>query len=144
MTTAAKPAPAQWRSSPPFYVHLGLKLDALADGQSALRLPFQKHFSNTRGEVHGGAVAALVDAAMSQAVRSLVETGSVVATISMTLNYLAPAHGELTCRGAVVKGGRSIFFAEAEVTGADGKSVCRGTATYRVAPPKESGDGALK
>ena len=40
---------AEWRSSPPFYVHLGLMLDELADGHSTIRLPFQKHFGNTRG-----------------------------------------------------------------------------------------------
>jgi uncharacterized protein (TIGR00369 family) len=127
---------AQWRSSPPFYEHLGLKLDALADGRSAISLPFQKHFSNTRGEVHGGAVAALVDAAMSQAVRSTIALGAAVATISMNLNYLAPAHGELTCKGAVVRGGKSIAFAEAEVTDERGNPVCRATATFRVLLPK--------
>lgn len=136
MSTDNKRVPAQWRSSPPFYGHLGLQLDALADGKSAIRLPFQKQFGNTRGEMHGGAVAALVDAAMSQAVRSTIETGSKVATITMTLHYLAPAHGELTCRGAVVKGGKSVVFAEAEVADERGQPVCRGSATYRVAPPK--------
>jgi uncharacterized protein (TIGR00369 family) len=122
----------QWRSSPPFYAHLGLILDALADGRSAIRLPFQKHFGNTRGEVHGGAVASLVDAAMSQAVRSTVELGAKVATISMTVNYFAPAHGELLGKGVVVKSGRSLVFAEAEVTDDGGNPVCRATATYRV------------
>jgi uncharacterized protein (TIGR00369 family) len=137
MSADKKQSPAQWRSSPPFYEHLGLKLDALADGRSAIRLPFQKHFGNTRGEVHGGAVAALVDAAMSQAVRSTIEMGSKVATISMNINYLAPAHGELTCKGTVVKGGRSVVFTEAEVTDDRGQPVCRATATYRALPPKQ-------
>ena len=59
-----------------------------------------------------------------------------VATISLTLNYLAPAHGELMCKGAVVKGGRGVVFAEAEVTDEGGKSVCRATATYRLLPQK--------
>jgi uncharacterized protein (TIGR00369 family) len=136
MADEAKRAPAQWRSSPPFYEHLGLQLDELADGRSAIRLPFQKHFGNTRGEMHGGAVAALVDAAMSQAVRSTIETGSAVATITMTLNYMAPAFGELTCRGTVVRGGKSVAFAEAEVIDSKGKSVCRASATFRIMPPK--------
>ena len=135
MSTDNKRAAAQWRSSPPFYQHLGLQLDALADGKSAIRLPFRKEYGNTRGEMHGGAIAALVDAAMSQAVRSTIEPGSKVATITMTLNYLAPSHGGLTARG-VVKGGRSVVFAEAEVTDDRGQVVCRGSATYRVAPPK--------
>ena len=136
MTTDKKPVPARWRSSPPFYEHLGLQLDALAEGKSSIRLPFRKEYGNTRGEMHGGAIAALVDAGMSQAVRSTIEPGSKVATITMTLNYLAPANGELTCRGAVVKGGRGVVFAEAEVTDERGQAVCRGSATYRVASPK--------
>jgi uncharacterized protein (TIGR00369 family) len=127
---------AVWRSSPPFYEHLGLQLDALADGRSAIRLPFQKHFGNTRGEMHGGAVAALMDAAMSQAVRSTIPMGSVVATITMTLNYMAPSFGELTAKGVVVRGGKSVAFAEAEVTDSKGQTVCRGSATFRVVPPK--------
>ena len=136
MSSDPKTAPAQWRSAPPFYEYLGFRLDALADGRSAVRLPFQKHLGNSRGEVHGGAVASLADAAMSQAVRSTVPHGSKVATISFTLNYLAPAQGDVVARGAVVKGGRGISFAEAEVTDASGTAVCRATATYRHTLPK--------
>jgi len=101
-----------------------------------LRMPFQKHLGNSRGEVHGGAVATLADAAMSQAVRSTIEMGAKVATISLTLNYLAPAHGELVCKGAVTKGGRSVAFAEAEIIDERGITACRATATYRLLPSK--------
>ena len=131
--TETKP---QWRSNPPFYKHLGLELEALADGKSAIRLPFRKEYGNTRGEVHGGAVATLVDAAMSQAVRSTVPLESRVATITMTVNYLAPAVGDLLCRGTVVKGGRSLMFVEAEVVDSGGGVVTTASATYRAAPPK--------
>lgn len=136
MATQLRSTGPQWRSSPPFYEHLGLKLDTLADGRSTIRLPYQKHFGNSRGEVHGGTVAALADAAMSQAVRSTVELGAAVATISLTLNYLAPAHGELVCNGTVVRGGRSVVFAEAEVADERGNCVCRATAAYRLLPKK--------
>lgn len=130
---------AQWRSNPPFYRHLGLELEALADGKSSIRLPFRKEYGNTRGEVHGGAIATLVDAAMSQAVRSTVELGARVATISMTVNYMAPAVGDLLCKGAVVRGGRSLMFVEAEVIDSGGNVVCRASATYRAAPAKTQG-----
>ena len=136
MSNAAGEGKAQWRSHPPFYRHLGLELEALADGKSAIRLPFRKEYANTRGEVHGGAIATLVDAAMSQAVRSTVEQGALVATISMTLNYLAPGVGDLLCRGTVVRRGRSLSFVEAEVTDAGGHAVCRATATFRAGEPK--------
>jgi uncharacterized protein (TIGR00369 family) len=123
---------AEWRSSPPFYQHLGLQLDALADGRSEIRLPFQPHFGNTRGEMHGGAIAALVDAAMSQAVRSTIPMGSSVATITMNLNYMAPSLGDLTARGVVTRGGKSVAFAETEVTDSKGAVVCRASATFRI------------
>ena len=130
---------AQWRSHPPFYQHLGLELESLADGKSAIRLPFRKEYGNTRGEVHGGAIATLVDAAMSQAVRSTVEQGARVATISMTINYLAPGVGDLLGRGTVIRAGRNLSFVEAEVTDAGGSVVCRATATFRAGAPKSQG-----
>ena len=78
---------AEWRSSPPFYAHVGLQLDAIGDGRATIRLPCDKHLGNSRGEMHGGAMATMADAAMSQAVRSTIPLGSAVATITMTLNY---------------------------------------------------------
>ncbi|MDP2399413.1 MAG: PaaI family thioesterase [Burkholderiales bacterium] len=133
MTAKKNPGP-QWRSTVPLYIHLGFILDALDDGCSQVRLVFQPHLGNSRGEVHGGTVAAIIDAAMSQAARSLVGLEMGVATMTMNLNYLAPAKGEIICRGTVVKRGRSIMFTEAEVVGEDGNTACRASASYRVLP----------
>ncbi|MBX9904096.1 MAG: PaaI family thioesterase [Burkholderiales bacterium] len=132
MTTNTRPA--QWRSIVPLYIHLGFELDALDDGRSQVRLGFQPHLGNSRGEVHGGTVAAIVDAAMSQAVRSLVDLEMGVATITMNLNYLSPAKGKIICKGTVLKRGRNIMFTEAEVFGEDGVLACRASATYRILP----------
>jgi len=118
----------------PLYIHLGFQLDALDDGRSQVRLKFQPHLGNSRGEVHGGSVAAIVDAAMSQAVRSLVDKALGVATMTMNLTYLAPARGEIVCKGTVIKRGRSVMFAEAEVFGEDGELACRASASYRILP----------
>ncbi len=134
MTSKASPATAQWRSTVPLYIHLGFQLDALADGRSQVRLKFQPHLGNSRGEVHGGTIAAIIDAAMSQALRSLLDPVVGVATMTMNLNYLAPAKGEIICKGNVIKRGRSIMFTEAEVYGEDGELACRASATYRILP----------
>ena len=134
MTAKTGPTPAQWRSTVPLYVHLGFELDVLDDGRSQVRLKFQPHLDNSRGDVHGGTVAAIVDAAMSQAVRSLVDTTAGVATMTMNLNYLAPARGEIICKGSVIKRGRSTMFTEAEVFGDDGVLACRASASYRILP----------
>jgi uncharacterized protein (TIGR00369 family) len=134
MTGKKQQSEPRWRSTVPLYIHLGFELDALDDGRSQVRLGFQPHLGNSRGEVHGGTVAAIVDAAMSQAVRSLVDMEMGVATMTMNLSYLAPAKGEIICRGSVIKRGRSIMFTEAEVIGEDGETACRATASYRILP----------
>jgi uncharacterized protein (TIGR00369 family) len=149
MTQTAADAPSPqggpgWRSFPPFYGHLGLELESLADGRAVVRLPYAAHFGNSRGEVHGGIVASLLDITLSQAVRSTMAGPTNVATISMTVSYLAPAVGVLTCDGRVVRGGRTVAFAEGEVTDGQGATVCRAVATYRILragrEPREKGD----
>lgn len=122
----------QWLSFPPFYDHLGLKLESLAGGKCVARLPYAKHFGNSRGEVHGGIVASLLDITLSQAVRSTLDGPANIATISMTVSYLAPAVGVLACHGTVVRKGRTVAFAEGEVTDEKGGAVCRAVATYRI------------
>lgn len=139
MTHQHAPAPhgaPQWRSFPPFYEHLGLQLEALADGKCVIALPYVPHFGNTRGEVHGGIVASMLDITLSQALRSTIDGPADVATISMTVSYLAPAVGVLRCHGALVRGGRSIAFVEGEVIDEKGHAVARATATYRIHRPR--------
>ena len=128
--------PDRWRSFPPFYGHLGLELESLRDGHGIIRLPRKDEFCNSRGEVHGGIVASLLDIALSQAVRSALSPTTSCATISLNLNYLGPAFGNLTCRAAVVRSGRRISFAEGEVVDEKGMAVCKAIGTYRIIVPK--------
>ena len=128
----------KWRSFPPFYAHLDLQLKSLGDGKAVIELPYAKHFANTRGEVHGGINASLLDITLSQAVRSQIEGHVDLATISMTVSYLAAAGGVLTCTAHVVRSGRTVAFAEGEVTDAQGSPVCRAVATYRILRPRKT------
>jgi uncharacterized protein (TIGR00369 family) len=128
-------AQPQWRTFPPFYEHLDLKLEALAEGKCVIRLPYAAHFANSRREVHGGIVASLLDIALSQAVRSTLDGPTNVATISMTVSYLTAAAGVLTCNAGVVRAGGTIAFAEGVVTDEQGAAVCRAVGTYRILRP---------
>jgi uncharacterized protein (TIGR00369 family) len=129
---ASPDAKAQWLSFPLFYDHLGLELQSIGEGKCVVGLPYAKHFGNARGEVHGGIVASLLDITMSQALRSKIDGVADVATISMTVSYLAPALGVLTCTSTTIRGGRSIGFVEGEVNDAKGHAVCRAVGTYRI------------
>ena len=77
----------------PFSSALRLKIEARGEGDVTVRMPFGEGILNAGGPgvpIHGGAIAALADFAACAAVWTLPETRS-SATISMTVNYTAPA-----------------------------------------------------
>ena len=119
-------------ASRPFYRLLGITVapDQPA-GQSLVRLVSKPELTNSRGDVHGGAVATLLDAAMATAARSVMAPDDGVATISLTVNYLQPGTSLLEGHGKVVRAGRSVLSVEATVTSMDGHVVAHGVGTMR-------------
>jgi uncharacterized protein (TIGR00369 family) len=92
--------------------------------------------TNTRGLVHGGFVAALLDNVMGLAcskalLAESLEATSVV-TVSLGIEYLGMAKlGQwLTFEPHFVKTGRTLCFAEASAI-ADGVIIARGRSTFR-------------
>jgi uncharacterized protein (TIGR00369 family) len=118
----------------PFYRLLGIDVVRAADGVSLVHLPERAELTNSRGEVHGGAIASLLDAALASAVRSSLEEGSGAATITLTTTYIAPGHGALTGHGRVLRAGGSIVSAEARVEDAAGRLVAQALGTLRALP----------
>ena len=87
------------------------------------------------GNVHGGAIASVVDAAAFWAVFPQVERGKGLTTIEMKLNYLAPVQeGRLEARGRSIKLGRTLALGETSVTNGEGTLVAHGTATMMIIP----------
>ncbi|MBR0654206.1 PaaI family thioesterase [Plastoroseomonas arctica] len=120
----------------PFYRHIGVVVMEAADGASLVRLEPMAETANIRGDVHGGAMATMLDAALVNAARSVLPEGSGAATVSLSINYLAPGQGTLMARGRVVRGGRSLVSAEATITDADGAVVAQAIGTLRAIAPK--------
>ena len=120
----------------PFYKLIGLFVVEAAGGASLVRLDATEDTANSRGEVHAGALATMLDAALVNAARSLLPEGSGAATVNLSVNYLAPGRGALTARGRVVRVGRSLVSAEASITDAAGAVVAQAIGTLRVIMPK--------
>lgn len=116
----------------PFLNLVGIHSDRWGKGESRATLSSRPDITNHFGSVHGGAVATLLDVAMAAAARSLHPESGVV-TVSMTLNYLRPATGELVATGRVQRGGRSLVFCEGEITDAQGEVVATAIGTFKVA-----------
>lgn len=114
---------------------LGIDVASVDDDRVALRLPFRAEVTTVGDLVHGGAIAALVDAAATAAAWSRAELARNPrgTTIGLTLNYLAGAHGEdLTATAQVIQRGRSVLVVEVDVRSATGTAVSRALVTYKL------------
>ncbi len=119
--------------SRPYYRLLGLRTEpGQPAGESKLTLQSRPEFENSRGDVHGGVVASLLDAAMGVAVRSAYSGGESATTVSLTVNYLEPGRGSLTATGRVLRSGQSLASAEASVVDATGRLVAHAVSTMRI------------
>lgn len=116
----------------PFLNLVGIQGDRWGRGESRVTLSSRPDITNHFGSVHGGAVATLLDVAMAAAARSMHPDSGVV-TVSMTLNYLRPATGELVATGRVQRGGRSLVFCEGDITDAQGEVVATAIGAFKVA-----------
>jgi uncharacterized protein (TIGR00369 family) len=115
----------------PFHEWLGLRVIDATDTEITLAATWRAEWNNgtEARTTHGGVVMTLLDLAADWAIASAV--GAPVPTIDFSVNFLrAAAPGDLTVVGRIVKLGRSITVAEAEVLDANGKSVAVGRGTY--------------
>ena len=82
---------------------------------------------------HGGAVATLVDSAGGLAVRPHLDdpVADTVVTVSLDVDYLDAARGEIVARGEVLRRGSSMAFSRIDVE-ADDELVAVGSGAFKV------------
>ena len=89
-----------------------------------------------KGYFHGGVISGLADLAAGGAVTTTLPAGRAVVTISLHVNFLAPAKGErLVAKGSVVKVGGTVGVASVDLFTEEGLSehLCAtATVTFRV------------
>jgi uncharacterized protein (TIGR00369 family) len=97
---------------------IGASLARVESGEVEIAMPVAARLCQQHGFVHAGIVAALGDTACGYAAFSLMRAGAGVLTTEFKINLLAPAAGErLVALGRVVKPGRTLTVAQAEVFG---------------------------
>jgi uncharacterized protein (TIGR00369 family) len=95
---------------------LGATLGSVSPGMVEIVLRPHPAISQQHGFVHGGAVSAIADSAAGYAALTLMPADTGVLTTEFKINLLAPAAGErIVARGRVVKAGRTLTLAQAEV-----------------------------
>ncbi|MCY1061559.1 PaaI family thioesterase [Nannocystis sp. SCPEA4] len=93
--------------------------------------PSEFHY-NIIGTVHGGLAASMIDSASGCAVLSTLALGDSWTTIDLSVDYLLPItreSGVLSCEGRVVRSGRRVGLADAELRDGAGRLLARGSST---------------
>ena len=95
---------------------LGAALDSVSPGVVEIIVSPHPAILQQHGFVHGGVVSAIADSAAGYAALILMPVDTGVLTTEFKINFLAPAAGEhILARGRVVKTGRTLTLAQAEV-----------------------------
>jgi uncharacterized protein (TIGR00369 family) len=100
--------------------HLGARLLRVEPGLCELVLPYSDKVTQQQGGFHGGAIGALADIAAGYAALTQAPEGMEVTSVEYKINFLAAFQGgELRALGRVVKAGRRIIVATADVVHVD-------------------------
>src|SRR5688572_22066438 len=102
---------------------IGATMSVVEPGYVEIRLPFRDDLTQQKGYVHGGILGMIADTACGYSAFSLMPAGCSLVTVEYKINILSPARGALLARGQVLKAGRTLTVARAEVYAEDGKHV---------------------
>jgi len=120
----------------PYFQLQSMRIVELGVGWSVLEIVLAEKHLQPFGQVHGGVLSTIIDAASFWAVFTELDDDLGMTTVDLKLNYLAPpsSTGKLIARGRRIKLGRTLGLADAEVTDQGGKIVAHGTSTVMIVP----------
>ena len=96
--------------------HIGATLTLIEPGVCEIELPYSDAVSQQHGFFHGGVIGTIADSAGGYAAFGLMDAEDDILTVEYKLNLMAPADGDLlVARGQVVRAGRTLTVARAEV-----------------------------
>jgi uncharacterized protein (TIGR00369 family) len=120
----------------PFFQHMGMRITDLAWGRATVEMTPAEFRLQPFGVVHGGNIATLIDTATFWACYlSMGSEDDGLTSVDLKLNFLAPARLEtLQSTGTLIKAGKTLSYAEADVRTSDGRLVAHGTSTLMRLP----------
>lgn len=116
---------------------LGMDFEIQKQGVVIYEMQISERHLATPMAAHGGSIAGLIDAALGVACLSAVcEEMKVVATVSLSINYLKPAHlhDHITAFAEVIKKGKSLLFVEGKLTNQKGELIATASGAMNAYP----------
>jgi len=120
---------------PPCSRLLGWRILDARPEEGWVRIGFdgKPEFCNPAGFIQGGILTAMLDDTMGPAVFVMTDGRLYTATITMTVNFLAPARvGPIFGEATVTQLGKTIAFVKGKLTAADGAVLATSTASARL------------
>jgi uncharacterized protein (TIGR00369 family) len=102
---------------------IGAALTVVEPGYVEIALPYRDVLTQQKGYVHGGILGMIADTACGYAAFSLMPAAGSLVTVEYKMNILTPARGSLIAQGQVIRPGRTLTVARAEVYADDGRHV---------------------
>jgi uncharacterized protein (TIGR00369 family) len=121
--------------APPSSKLLGWHLLDARPQEGWIRIGFdgKREFCNPAGFIQGGILGAMLDDTMGPAVFVMTDGRLYTATISMTVNFLAPARpGPVTAEATVTQLGKTVAFVEGRLMGVGGTMLATSSASARL------------
>ena len=102
---------------------IGATLTVVEPGYVEIELPYRDDLTQQKGYIHGGVLGMIADTACGYCAFSLMPAGCSLVTVEYKINILAPARRSLVAKGQVVRPGRTLTIARAEVYADDGRHI---------------------
>lgn len=117
----------------PFRQTLGIKVEWARDGVSQVKMPWQPKIGNRFGNIHGGAIATLMDCAIASALKSALPPGDRLGgTVELSVRYVRTGSGPVRGEGRVIRIGGRIAFGQADVYDEEGNLLATAQGTFVV------------
>lgn len=126
--------------SGPYLKMLGITVEEADEGRAVLRMTWQPGLDTFRLNhvMHGGAIASLIDATASMALRTLHRPQDppwrMTSTSDLNVTYLNAATKDVIAEARALRSGRTIAFFQIDVKDIDGLAVATGRATMYISP----------
>ena len=124
---------------------LGLIGEAIGAGYARIRLPYVPDFTNSRLDVHGGALLTLLDCTLACAARGHDPAQTTVITVDLSTHFIAGATSDVIGEARCLRRGRSLAFSQGELRDPQGNLLATATATLKLIErraPTAGGAGA--
>ena len=115
---------------------IGARLARVEAGEVEVALPFRDDLTQQKGFVHGGIIGMIADTACGYSAFSLMPAGGSLITVEYKMNILKPGRGALRALATVIRPGRTLTVARAEVYAEDGSHVATMLQTLMALPDR--------